>query len=329
VGGSLPESHYHLARYYHNFGNPAEERQTLEQAIKAFDAVPEENTRRIRYHIDAERRLAQVLINAREFFPAEEHLAKGIGIYEDALDRRRLSPAAEYGRLYADLGDLEYFTKSGDMKTALNYYRKGKDNLYAPPEIQYRMGAAYYQLGDWQNALEQFFEVSEAMPLNRRLLHALGNVSFRRGNFFAAQGYFQRLLNLLDNERARFPVLYPNERQDHLELAERMMATRNNLGVTLEALTERTGNLSYRSNALGHYAESSRAWDALTRDPDTMIRVGAGELSSPGVSPASLNSRNALYPQPGYEPQLYSRLDKDVLEPSAWEELAPPPPAFR
>jgi tetratricopeptide (TPR) repeat protein len=331
---SLPESHYHLARYYHDFGSAAEERQALERAARVFDNAPEENAngpmvygpavRRIRYRIDTERRLAQVLINAREFFPAEQHLNKGIGLYENALDRRILSPAPEYGRLYADLGDLEYFTKSGDMRTALLRYRKAEQNLYAPPEIQYRMGAAYYQLEDWENALARFFEVSGEMPLNRRLLHALGNVSFKRGNFFAAQGYFQRLLTLLDNERARFPILYPDERPDHLELAERMMATRNNLGVALEALTERTGNLSYRSNALGHYAESSRAWDALTRDPDTMIRAGAGELSSPGVNLAYLNSRNALYPQPDYEPQLYGKIDKDVLEPSVWEELAPP-----
>ncbi|GHV81958.1 hypothetical protein AGMMS49991_05160 [Spirochaetia bacterium] len=325
---SLPESHYHLARYYHDFGGAAEERQTLERAARVFDNAQEENSngpmvRRIRYRIDTERRLAQVLINAREYFPAEEHLNKGIGLYENALNRRMVSPAPEYGRLYADLGDLEYFTKSGDMETALLRYRRAEQNLYAPPEIQYRMGAAHYQLGDWENALKRFFEVSGEMPLNRRLLHALGNVSFKRGNFFAAQGYFQRLLNLLDNERARFSVLYPGERPDHLELAERMMTTQNNLGVVLEALTERTGNLSYRSNALGHYAESSRAWDGLTRDPNSMVRVGAGELSSPGVNLAYLNSRNALYPQPDYEPQLYGKIDKDVLEPSAWEERAP------
>jgi hypothetical protein len=54
-----------------------------------------------------------------------------------------------------------------------------------------------------------------------------------------------------------------------------------------------------------------------------MVRSGAGELSVPGVNLAYLNSRNLLYPQPGYEPQLYVQIDKDVLEPSLWEELAP------
>jgi hypothetical protein len=102
-----------------------------------------------------------------------------------------------------------------------------------------------------------------------------------------------------------------------------MMVVRNNLAVTLEALTKATGNRSYRSRALGLYTESARAWDSLTRNPDTLLRSGAGDLASPGMNLAFLNSRNALYPEPGYEPQLYIQIDKDVLEPSAWENLVP------
>ncbi|MDR3336351.1 MAG: tetratricopeptide repeat protein [Treponema sp.] len=320
---ALPEAHYHLARYYHDFGNADEERYTLERAISAFDAAPEESSKRIRFRIDTERRYAELLTKAREFFKAEEHLVKAAGIFEDAVSRRQLSRAGEYGRLYAGLGDLEYFTKSGNMGAAIAHYQRAEQNGWAPPEMQYRMGAAYYQTGQWQNALERLFEVSEEMPLNRRLLHALGNVSYQRGNFYAAQGYYNRLLNLLDSERSRFPVLTPNDRPDHLELAERLMVAQNNLGVAMEALTQRTGDPSYRAQALGLYAESSRAWDALTRDPETMIRSGAGEFSTPGINLAYLNSRNLLYPRTGYEPDLYLRIDKDVLEPSAWEELAP------
>jgi hypothetical protein len=155
------------------------------------------------------------------------------------------------------------------------------------------------------------------MPLNRRLLHALGNVSYLRGNHFAAQGYYRRLLDILEAERARFPMLSPNERTDHMELAERLMIVRNNMGVTLEALTDRTGELSHRSAALAFYSESARAWDALTRDPDTMVR-------SSGTNLGYLNSRNILYPRSGYEPQLFNQIDKDALEPSTWETLAPP-----
>ncbi|MDR1411800.1 MAG: tetratricopeptide repeat protein [Spirochaetaceae bacterium] len=323
AGPDLPEAHYHLARYYRDFGNRDEERVTLENTLRVFDSAPEESPRRIGFRIDAERRMAASLINSREFFKAEEHLVKGIGIFEDALRRQRLSAVPEYGRLYADMGDLEYFTKSGDMETALGYYRRSEQSGWAPPEIRYRMGSAYYQLGEWEDALGYFFDVSQEVPPNRRLLHALGNVSYERGNFYAAQGYYSRLLSLLETERARFPVLSPNDRPDHMELAERLMVARNNMGVTMEALTQRTGNPAYRAGALGLYAESSRAWDALTRDPVTMVRSGAGEFSTPGINLAYLNSRNLLYPRTGYEPELYLRIDKDVLEPSSWEDLAP------
>ncbi|MDR0597940.1 MAG: hypothetical protein LBG14_05475, partial [Treponema sp.] len=261
----LPEAHYHLARYYARFGSALEERQTLEIAARAFDTAAEESARRAGYRLNTQRRLGEILINSREFFAAEEQLVKGAALYEDALDRRVLTRSPEFGRIYADLGDLEYFAKSGNMPQALEYYLRSELNGWAPPEIQYRMGAAHYQQEQWSPALDRFFAVSSEVPANRRLLNALGNVSYLRGDYFNAQGYYTRLMDMLDAERARFPMLMPNDRPEHLELAERMMTVRNNLAVTLEALTNATGNRGYRSRALGLYAESSRAWDSLTR----------------------------------------------------------------
>jgi tetratricopeptide (TPR) repeat protein len=312
----LPEAHYHLARYYHSLGETHDERVTLETAIRAFDNAAEESVRRLGYRIDAHRRYADALIGGREFVPAEEQLVKGINLYEDALARRLLARSPEYGRLYAGLGDLEYFTKTRDMEAALNYYHRSEQNGWAPPEMQYRMGAAYYQLEDWRNALEYLFTASSRLPLNRRLLFALGNAAFKRGDYFASQGYYNRLLDILETERARLPVLLPNDRPEYLELAERLMMARNNAGVAHEALAGQTGDRSYRSRAQALYAEADRAWDALTRDPLTMIRSGSIPLPY-------LNSRNALYPRNEYEPQIFIRIDRDVSEPSKWEELAP------
>ena len=319
----LPEAHYHLARYYARFGSALEERQTLEIAARAFDTAAEESARRVGYRLNTQRRLGEILIKGREFFAAEEQLVKGAALYEDALDRRVLTRSPEFGRLYADLGDLEYFAKSGNMPQALEYYLQSELNGWAPPEIQYRIGAAHYQQEQWGPALDRFFTVSSTAPANRRLLNALGNASYLRGDYFNAQGYYTRLMDLLNAERARFPMLMPNDRPEHLELAERMMTVRNNLAVTLEALTNATGNRGYRSSALGLYAESSRAWDSLTRNPVTMIRSGSGDLSSPGMNLAFLNSRNTLYPEPDYEPQIYIQIDRDLLEPSDWEALVP------
>jgi tetratricopeptide (TPR) repeat protein len=320
LGPDLPEGHYHLSRYYRNLGSGREEQLTLEVALRAFDHAVEESVRRRVYHIEALKRDAEILSGRREYFAAEERLVKAVGLYEDALERRLLVPAAQFGQLYAAMGDLEYFTKSGDMEMTLAYYREAEKNDYAPPEMLYRMGAAHYQREEWAPALERFFTASSDLPLNRRLLLALGNTCYRRGDFYAAQGYYNRLLDILEAERSRLPVLLPNDRPEYIEVAERLMIARNNLGVTLEALSQRGGNPRYLVQAASFYTQSAQAWDALTRNPQTMVRLGAGDLSSPGINLAFLNSRNILYPQSGYEPQPFVRIDKDVLEPSPWED---------
>jgi tetratricopeptide (TPR) repeat protein len=326
TGPGLPEAHYHLSRYYRNLGNTRDEQLTLEVALRAFDEAGEGTTRRLKYHIDAYKRHADLLINLREFKPAEADLIKAIGLYEDALSRNLLKAAPEFGQLFATMGDLEYFTKQGDMETTLAYYRRSEDAGWAPPEMLYRMGSAFYHLRDWAPALERFFAASTRLPLNRRILLALGNVCYMRNDYFAAQGYYSRLLDLLEAERIRLPVLLPNDRPEYVELADRLMRARNNMGVVLEALTGITGDNRYRAQALGYYSESARAWDTLSRNPETMIRPFAGELSTPGKGRPNLNIQNLLYPQSGYEAQIFPEIDKDVLEPSFWEDIAPRAP---
>jgi tetratricopeptide (TPR) repeat protein len=322
--GSYPESFYHLARYYNRYGSTSEERASLQDAIRAFDNASEETARRAGYRVDAHRRYAEVLINAGEFFPAEEELIRGIRIYEDARARQVLKTGAEFGRLYADMGDLEFFAKDGDMAAALRFYQEGERNGWAPPEIQYRMGAAHYQNEEWEEALQRFFTLTPSMPNNKRLLYALGNVSYLRGNYFAAQGYYNRLMDLLDAERVRFPNLMPGSRPEEMDLAERIMVVDNNLGVTLETLTQISGETKYRSRALGLFSESIRAWDVLTRNPESMARMRPlRDLYGPGINLAYLNAQNIIRPEPNYEPQLFMRIDRDALEPSAWEALIP------
>jgi len=316
---NLPEPHYHLSRFYHSLGRNIEERIFLEQAIRAFDNTREESVRRLRYRIDAHRRYADVLINDREFIPAEEQLVRGVNLYEDGIRRRILTPSPNFGRLFAGLGDLEYFTRGvPNMETALNFYRMAERHGWAPPEMLFRMGVAYYNLESWGNALEYFFVASSELPLNHRVLFALGNSALKRGDFFAAQGFYNRLLNVLESQRARLPILLPNDRPEYLELAERLMMAHNNAGVASERLAAQTGDLSHRTRALALYSEAQRAWDARTRDPATMIRSGSVPLPQ-------LNMRNALHPQPGFEPQIFVVIDRDALETSRWEWLAPPP----
>lgn len=309
----IPEGYYHLARYNSKFGKPADEQAMLEKALSVFDEAPELSGRRIGYHIDTYRRYAQLLIKNKEFISAQAQLIAGISLYEDALKRRVLTRSPDFGRLYADLADIEYFS-AGNYENALRHYQSALNNGWAPAEMQYRMGTIYYTQNAWQEALDKFFACSLDFPLNRRLLFALGNTAYRRGDFHAAQGYYNRLLDILETERSRFPMLAPNDRPEQMELVERLMMGRNNLAATLENLADVTGNNNLKSQALALYAESSRAWDLLTRDPKSMVRSGSKNL-------AYLNTRNSLYPISSYERQIYTGIDKDVLEPSLWEEL--------
>jgi tetratricopeptide (TPR) repeat protein len=318
---SLPEVHYHLSRYYNSYGATLEERQTLEIAADAFDTARPESPKRTRYRIDTQRRLARLMIANREFISAEEALAKGVKMLEDAVDRRLLRRAPEFGELYAYLGDLAYFVKSGDMQEAINFYTDAEENGWSPPEMQYRLGSAYYRVEDYARALNRFFNLSMETPYNRRLLNALGNAAYMRSDYFAAEGYFKRLLNMLQNDRNRLPILLPHERPEHRELVERMMITRNNLGVTYNALAAHTGNPSYRAQALGEFAESARAWDTLERNPNTMIRAGVTDAAIPGASLPYLNIQNTLYPTHDSNGLLFVRIDKDLSDDSWWERL--------
>jgi len=318
----LPEPHYHLARYYNNLNNVYEERRTLENAIRAFDLARQESVRRRLYRVDAHYSYANLLINNREFFPAEDNVIRGIGLFEDFLGRNLIVASPQLGQLYALRGDLEYFVKSGDMSAALNNYHTAESYGYSPPEIQYRMGAAYYQLEDWRNSLEYLFKASADLPLNRRLLFALGNVTYQRGDYFASQGYYNRLMDILESQRVRLPVLLPNDNPQFLETGERIMMARNNLGVISEALADQTGNRDYRSRAMYMYAESARAWDSITRNPETMTRMRLTDSpGAPSINLGYLNANNALRPNSNYRPQIFVRIDRDVLEPSKWEEL--------
>jgi tetratricopeptide (TPR) repeat protein len=321
---TLPEPHYHLARYYNNLGNTYEERLTLENAIRAFDLAQTESVRRRRYRVDTHYRYANLLIDRRETFPAEEQLVRGIELYEDFLSRNLFPVSPQLGQLYAAKGDLEYFLKTGNMEAALANYRLAERYEYSPPEIQYRMGSANYQLENWGEALQYLFRASSELPLSRRLLYALGNAAYKRGDYFAAEGYYNRLLSILESQRIRLPVLLPNDSPQFHELAMRLMWARNNAGVVYEALAEQTGNREYRSRAMVLYAESSLAWDPLTRNPETMARMNlTGNFSAPGINLGYLNANNALRPSSNYMPQIFIDIDKDVLEPSRWEELAP------
>ena len=55
-----------------------------------------------------------------------------------------------------------------------------------------------------------------------------------------------------------------------------------------------------------------------------MVRMRlADNPGAPGINLGYLNANNALRPVSDYRPEIFIRIDRDILEPSRWEELAP------
>jgi tetratricopeptide (TPR) repeat protein len=303
------------------------ERQYLENASSLFERAPEKSGKRIRDRVDTEFRLSRMLRDAREFIRAEEKLVSAATIYEDAIARRIFLPRPQFGAIYAGLGDLEYFTKyspdgaSGDFTEALHDYKHAEDSGYSTKDMQYRMGAADYNLGDFDNAEKHFFRVSTFELPNRRILNSLGNTSYLGGRLFAAQGYFSRLLSMLESDKLRITDFNISDERLHRELAGRIMIAQNNLGATYSALSQQTGNPSYRNEALAYFGEAARYYDNLTRDPETLVRPGILDFAQPNIGLPYTNLRAALYPEGNDRGKIYSRIDRDAEDWSEWEEL--------
>ena len=134
---------------------------------------------------------------------------------------------------------------------------------------------------------------------DKNLLYGFGNAFFKRGDYFAALAAYEELLSLLNAQRARKEQALLNTRPDDAAFMESYMHTTNNLGATLSRLSERTGDSQRNGRALALYAEATRAWDALTRNPQTMIRAKS-------VGLAYLNTKNMLSSNSPYQAEIYT-----------------------
>ena len=83
------------------------------------------------------------------------------------------------------------------------------------------------------------------------------------------------------------------------------MYAANNYGVTLYKLAKRTGNSSLNAQAIVQFSQSVRAWDALTRNQETMVRL-------PGSNLAEQNIKYITNRIPNFEPSIYIDIKKTL-----------------
>ena len=304
AGPEIPESHYNMGRFFIYNYEPGAASGFLNDALRLFGGLRQVSPRRIVTHVDAYRLLGGLRADDMEYLRAQELYAAGISLYEERRAARSVPQDPRVGRLYAQYADVDYFV-TGDWDAALHNYRKAVAEQWDTPSVRYRTGWLYYERGDYAEALPQFVRAYSENNRDPVLLYALGNTLFRRGSWNAARGYYERLMEMSEAERVRKGILLPQVRADHGAFVEGYMHAANNLGVTLYNLADRTGETALRSRAYALFSESARAWDALTRNPDTMVRAQGSNL-------AFLNMRAVTAPAGDFAPEIYTGLPKTL-----------------
>ena len=139
----------------------------------------------------------------------------------------------------------------------------------------------------------------------RNLLLAMANTLSLRGDDYAAEGYYEHLLNNLDDEIAKRGIVFPQASDKEYEIVNSYLYAANNYGVTLYKLAKRTGNSSLNAQAIVQFSQSVRAWDALTRNQETMVRL-------PGSNLAEQNIKYITNRIPNFEPSIYIDIKKTL-----------------
>jgi len=299
---SVPEAHYNFARYFLETGSRTAAKTLLETAITRFDEAKIRKQKRIYKHIDSYRLLGELYTDEQEYILSEETLGQGIMLFEKEAQLSSLPSVPDVGKLYADIADIDYFI-SGDLIQARRNYEKAVENKYDTASVRYRIGYIQYTNKNYLEALGSFIKSASDKYDDRNILLSLGNTLSMRGDNFAAQGYYERLIDMLDLERSRLGILLPQVRSDQGELVDLYMKASNNLGVTLSRLSQRTGDSSLNAKAMVQLSESLRAWDALTRNQDTMIRLEGSNL-------AAQNIKYLTSPVSVFEPAIYSAIPR-------------------
>ena len=275
----------------------------LTKSIDTYKKTNNLSSTSIMNSIDARRLYGEILSENKEYLKAEEVYADALSSYQEYSNNRLTSPNKNIGKLYSDYADINYFV-SGDLSRALQSYTMAVNNMNDTPSIKYRIGYIYYQKKDYEDAMKNFLLVYTEKKDDKNLLYGLGNTLYKRGSYYLAQGYYERLMEMLEAEKFRkhgFSLTRP----DHYDFIDEYMKATNNLGVILNKLAVQDGNSEKNGRAMALFGESSKTWDILTRNPVTMVASKAKSL-------AYLNIQNMIKPQTGFETEIYPDIPKTL-----------------
>ena len=295
---------YNMGRYFVETSNGKNAVNVLRASIAAFEKQPRRGRRDTYKYINAHRLLGEEMRNEKEYLTAEDLYGQGIEIFERERESSGFESDENVGKLYADLADLDYFI-AGDDEAALKNYVNAVNNKNDTSSIRYRIGWLQYQSQNYPEALGSFIKSKDTNDNDTHLLLALANTLSMSGDDYIAQGHYEKLLSLLDVQRANAGAVLPQIREDHADLVDTYMKASNNLGVTLSRLASQTGDSVLNSRSIVYLQESLRAWDAMTRNQVTMIRLEGSNL-------AEQNIKYITHPMSDFTPEIYTQIPRTL-----------------
>ena len=299
-----PIALYNFGRYFEETANNASAKKMFQSALDAFAKQKIRNNRDTYKYINTYRLMGESNTSDKEYIPAEQMYDKGIELFEKERTSSGFASTEDIGKLYADLADLNYFV-SGDMDSALRNYQNSINNKNDTPSIRYRVGYIQYNNKNYPDALGSFIVSSEGISNDTHLLLALANTLNIREDNYAAQGYYEKLLTILDKERQLHNVLLPQVREDQADIVDTYMKAANNLGVTLNRIAQQTGNSKLNAEAIVRLTESLRAWDALTRNQTSMVRLDGSNLPQQNI-------KYIDHPMMTYTPEIFTEIPRTL-----------------
>ena len=292
-----PIAHYNLAKYFINTNELESIESTLQRAIEKFNLVPSMKNRDVYKYIDSYRLLGEHYMDTTDYLQAQEQFAEGISLYTTERDNAGFAGTSSIGKLYEDMGDIKY-SISGDYDEALLNYKYSVELENDSPSLRYRIGYIQYKNKNYIEALGAFMKAGDGNIKERNLQLAMANTLFLRGDDYAAEGYYNQLIDSLDAEIAEQGIVFPQTSVNDYDTVNTYLYAANNYGVTLYRLAKRTGNSSLNAQSIVQFSQSVRAWDALTRNQDTLLRL-------PGSNLAEQNIKYITSPIPNFEPSIY------------------------
>ena len=301
-----PIAYYNLAKYFINTNELESIESTLQRAIEKFNTVPSMKNRDVYKYIDSYRLLGEHYMDTTDYLQAQEQFAEGISLYTTERDNAGFLGTPSIGKLYEDMGNIKY-SISGDYDEALLSYKYSVELENDSPSLRYRIGYIQYKNKNYLEALGAFMKAGDGNIKERNLQLAMANTLFLRGDDYAAEGYYNQLIDSLDAEIAEEGIVFPQTSVNDYDTVNTYLYAANNYGVTLYHLAKRTGNSALNAQSIVQFSQSVRAWDALTRNQNTLERL-------PGSNLAEQNIKYITSPIPNFEPSIYIDIPRTLTD---------------